>query len=112
MPRDRLCIDIDNVIAQTDIVMRQVIHDYTGGHVDLKYEHVVEFDYHKCKDANGCTLTKEQWGYVHDVFSEPRRLLAIEPYPGAQVQLRKLSERFDIHYATSRLPRGWRTTIA
>ena len=29
------CIDIDNVIACTDEVMRQVIEEYTGGRVQL-----------------------------------------------------------------------------
>jgi uncharacterized HAD superfamily protein len=37
--------------------------------------------------------------------------MAIAPFPGAQEQLRKLSEQFDIHYATSRLPHAWRSTI-
>jgi 5'(3')-deoxyribonucleotidase len=111
MPRERLCIDIDNVIAQTDRVMRQVIHHHTGGQIDLSYEDIVEFDYYRCQDANGRTISKEQWRDIHDLFSEPHHLMVIEPFPGAQEQLRRLSERFDIHYATSRLPKAWRTTI-
>jgi uncharacterized HAD superfamily protein len=111
MPRERLCIDVDNVIAQTDLVMRQVIRDHTRGQVDLSYTDVVEFDYHKCRDVKGRAISKEQWSAVHDLFSEPRYLMAIEPFPGAQDELRKLSQRFDIHYATSRLPKAWRTTI-
>ncbi len=46
-------VAIDNVIGQTDKVMRQVIRDYTGNRVNLDYVDVVEFDYHKCKDKNG-----------------------------------------------------------
>jgi uncharacterized HAD superfamily protein len=82
-----------------------------NGVVNLTYEDVVEFDYHKCKDVNGCAITKEQWRDVHDLFSEPRHLMTIDPVSGAQQQLLALSQRFDIHYATSRLPKGWRTTI-
>jgi hypothetical protein len=31
--KPRLCVDIDNVIAQTDRVMREIIREYTGGRV-------------------------------------------------------------------------------
>ena len=45
MSREGLCVDIDNVVAATDEVMRCVIREYTRGRVDLSYEDVVEFDY-------------------------------------------------------------------
>ena len=74
MPKSRLCIDIDNVIARTDEVMRRVIRDFTQGRVDFEYEHILAFNYHECHDANGCTITKEEWKGIHDLFSEPRYL--------------------------------------
>jgi uncharacterized HAD superfamily protein len=107
----RLCIDIDNVIAQTDAVMREVIRDFTGGRVNLAYRHVVEFDYHKCKDGEGCAISKDEWKAVHDLFSEPRYLWQVQPMPGVQEALRALTEKFALHLATSRLPRARRTTV-
>jgi uncharacterized HAD superfamily protein len=106
-----LCFDIDNVIAQTDEVMRQVIDDYTGSWVKLSYEHVVEFNYYEVKDADGYGITRDEWREIHDRFSEPRYLLAIQPYPGVQRHLRKLGEKFELHLATSRLLRARRATI-
>ncbi len=75
------CIDIDNVIAQTDEVMRRVIEEFTGGRVALKYEDIVTFNYHECRDRKGERITKEEWGQVHDRFSEPQNILGIEPMP-------------------------------
>jgi 5'(3')-deoxyribonucleotidase len=111
MAKERLCIDIDNVIAQTDQVMRRVIRDYTRGSVDLTYDEVVEFDHYKCRDARGFAITRDQWREIHELFSEPENIMQIAPFPGAQEQLNKLREQFDIHYATSRRPRAWRATI-
>jgi uncharacterized HAD superfamily protein len=109
--RGRLCIDIDNVIAQTDEIMRRVIHDFTGGRVKLDYTHIDEFDYYRCVDAHNCFITKEEWVHIHDLFSEPRYLWLIPPVQGVQEHLYRLSTVFDIHLATSRLPKARRTTI-
>ena len=115
MPDDRamsaICLDIDNVIARTDEVMRRVIFDFTGGRVKHEYNHIVEFDYHRCKDANGSSISVEEWKRIHDLFSEPRYLWQIQPEPGVQTALTLISEKFDIHLATSRLPKARRTTI-
>jgi len=111
MTKQRLCIDIDNVIAQTDEVMRRVIHDFTGGRVQLDYAHVIDFDYHKCKDANGCAITKEEWHAVHDLFSEPQNLWLLQPFEGVQDHLKALGDKFVLHLATSRLPKARRTTV-
>jgi predicted RNA-binding protein with RPS1 domain len=59
------CLDIDNVIAQTDEVMRRVIEEYTGGRVRLSYEGIKEFNYYECRDARGNNITREQWTQVH-----------------------------------------------
>lgn len=109
-PRPRLCIDIDNVIAQSDALMRQVIAEVTGGRVELRYEDVVEFDYRQCPDPRGACLQRDEWTQVHDVFSD--RVLQVEPYPGIQAILKELSETFELHLATSRLYRARAGTIA
>jgi len=41
----RFCIDLDNVLARTDEVMRRVISDFSGGKVQLDYEDIVKFNY-------------------------------------------------------------------
>jgi uncharacterized HAD superfamily protein len=111
MSNRRLCIDIDNVIAQTDAVMRRVIQQFTGGRVNLAYEDIVEFDYHKCKDKNGCAITKEEWLEVHDLFSEPSFLSTVQPVPGVHDALAKLRGEFVIHLATSRLHKARVATV-
>jgi uncharacterized HAD superfamily protein len=105
------CIDIDNVVARTDEVMRQVIEEYTGGRVRLAYEHIKEFNYHECKDDRGNSITREDWRKVHELFSEPRYLWLIQPVSGAVEGLRQLADRSTVHFATSRLPKARRTTV-
>lgn len=106
-----LCIDIDNVIAQTDAVMRRVIEDYTSGRVKLSYDQVTEFNYFVCRDGDGNTITKEEWKEVHVLFSEPRYLWQIQPTSGAVHGLTQLAKRYKLHLATSRLPKARRTTV-
>ena len=106
-----ICIDIDNVIAQTDEVMRRVINEYTGGRVQLAYEDVKEFNYYECKDFKGNGISKEDWKAVHDLFSQPRYLLEIQPIPGAIEGLHQLARKATLHIATSRLRKARRTTL-
>lgn len=110
-PTIRYCIDIDNVIAQTDRVMRRVIAKFTKGRVRLTYEDVVEFNYHECKDKQGNRISKKQWNQVHNFFSEPRYLRAIEPMPEAIYGLRRLAKHGTIHLATSRIRKARRATV-
>jgi len=107
----RICIDIDNVIAQTDEVMRDVIREYTDGHVTLGYDHVQTFEYHECKDADGHRITQLDWKVIHNLFAERSRILSVKPYPFVQARLRELSDSFAIHLATSRLPKARQTTV-
>jgi hypothetical protein len=105
------CIDIDNVIASTDEIMRQVIKKFTGARVCLAYEHIKEFNYYECQDDEGNKITREEWRKIHDLFSEPRNLWLIQPVSGAIEGLQMLAERGTIHLVTSRLPKARRTTI-
>ncbi|MGD0598050.1 MAG: hypothetical protein ABSA64_11095 [Sedimentisphaerales bacterium] len=108
----KICIDIDNVIAETDTMMRSLILKRTGGRVDLKYEDIIEFDYRKCHDSEGNRITGEEWEQVHNEFSEEKNILQLTPYIGAQDYLRVLVDYgFQLHFATSRLHQAWIPTI-
>lgn len=103
--KPRLCIDIDNVIARTDVVIRGLIREATNGKVNLAYEDVRDFDYRKCIDAAGNQPTREDWDEAHDRrFSSPGCIAAVEPVPGAADCLRRLEEVFSLHYVTGRRP--------
>lgn len=107
----RLCIDIDNVIAQTDAVMRRVIRQYSTKQVDLEYKDVVNFDYWACSDRRGQCISREEWSEIHKAFSQPETILSIPPYPGVQDALRQIAERYQLLLATSRLPSARRATV-
>jgi len=106
----RFCIDIDNVVARTDEVMRRVIADFTSGRVQLEYDDIALFNYFECSDRQGNRITKDEWKQVHELFSEPRYLMSIEPMPGAIDAVGQLAERGTVHLATSRLRRARKTT--
>src|SRR5690349_12318592 len=101
MSKLRLCLDIDNVLTQTDAVMRRVIADYTAGRVRYDYGHIQEFDYHKCKDADGCSITRDEWKPIHELFSEPSNVLTVRPVHGIQSHLETLREKYHLHLATA-----------
>lgn len=105
------CIDIDNTIAKTDVVMRKVIADLTDGRVQLEYDDIVTFNYYECRDSNGNRITKDEWKVVHDRFSDPDYLLTVEPMPEVVNRLHTLAEHGTIHFATSRLAKARKTTI-
>ena len=107
-----LCVDLDNVIARTDEVIRGVIRDFTGGAVDLQEHHIKEFNYSECFDDKGRHLEESDWPKVHELFSEPRYLWLIQPHVGVVASLKKLRTSYEIHLATSRLPKARATTIA
>lgn len=109
--KGRICIDIDNVVAQTDEVMRAVIRNCTAGRVNLRYDDIKDYDYWKCADAEGNSLERDEWNVVHAIFSTPRYLWAVEPVDGVARHLFALADAFDLHLATSRLPAARRTTV-
>ncbi|MFI5364160.1 MAG: hypothetical protein ACHQ4J_00920 [Candidatus Binatia bacterium] len=61
--------------------------------------------------ARGRRITDEEWHTVHRLFSRPRVILTIEPYPSIQTILGRLSERYELHFATSRLPEARKATV-
>jgi uncharacterized HAD superfamily protein len=111
MIRPRLCLDIDNCLARTDEVMRQLIREYTGGRVCLEYEHIARFNYYECADGGGNKITKDEWNEVHKIFSLPENILRLDPLDGALDSMRQLAESFNLHLTTSRRPEARRPTI-
>ena len=97
-----ICLDIDNVIAGTDEVIRSLISRHTDGAVALRYEDIVCFDYCRCQDSNGRRISQEDWKAVHEEFTR-NHLLSVAPSDGIVDQLQRLVPHFDLHLATSRL---------
>ena len=111
MRQRRICIDIDNVLCRTDMVIRAIIRDVTQERVDLRYEDVRDFAYQNCVDQSGDRLTDAEWTAVHAVFSDRKHILQAQPYPGVQDHLKQLATEFELHLATSRLPQARGPTI-
>ena len=105
-----ICFDIDNVIARTDEVMREVIRSCSEQGVDLSYEDILEFDYWKDTDRLGRRFDKSEWTRIHNEFTR-NHLHRIRPYDNVQAYLARLAERFEIQVATSRLREGHEATI-
>ena len=104
-----ICVDIDNVVARTDDVMREVIRECSQDRVDLVCEDVVCFDYWMCRDGLGRRFDRTEWTKIHTEFTH-NHLLRVRPFEGVSQYLARISDRFDIHLATSRLPEGWGQT--
>lgn len=107
----KICVDIDNVIAESDSRMRDIIRRMTGGRVNYSYEHIVEFDYDLCKDASGSSLCRNEWAAVHSDFSRAENILSLKPIVGACDALKLLSSTFEIHLATTRLAQARVATL-
>lgn len=104
-----ICVDIDNIIARTDEVMRKVIKRHSKTSVDLRYEDIITFNYWECIDQQGRCLERSEWDHIHMEFTR-NHLRAIIPYPNVRVYLSRLAERFEVHLATSRLSEGQQIT--
>lgn len=100
MAKPALCIDIDNVLSQSDKVMRQLIHEHTG--VELEYTHIVHYEYHRCCDDRGRSITSDEWHAVHDAFSDPDVIRSLDPIADVQVHLSDLVEYYELNLVTSR----------
>ena len=104
-----LCVDIDNVIAKTDEVMRKVIYEHSRSKVKLEYEDVVCFEYWKCRDGSGQRFDKSEWKKIHQEFTH-NYLLKITPFDNVARYMKILCTKYDIHLATSRLNDGQEAT--
>lgn len=108
---NRLCVDLDNVIADTDRILRKLIRDSTNGRVDLDYTDIIDFNYYSCKDRNGNFISEEDWSAVHRTFSESPNILSIRPANGVRESLNELSFKYEIHIVTTRMPKAWISTV-
>lgn len=104
-----VCVDIDNVIAKTDKVLRKVIRAHSKLHVDLTYIDVVCFEYWMCRDSTGRRFDKSEWKKIHEEFTH-NYLLQILPFDNVNRYLKTISGMFDVHLATSRLDDGQEAT--
>jgi uncharacterized HAD superfamily protein len=103
-PEKHLCIDVDNVLAQTDSVIRRLIRERSSFRVDLRYEHIVTFNYYECSDSRGRGISMAEWTAIHLEFSRSQSITSIEPYPECISVLSSLASRYVLHIVTSRLP--------
>lgn len=103
MTKPRICIDIDNVVASTDDVIRTIIADFTAGRVQLNRSDIQEFNYWECRDRGGEQLSRDEWDHVHDEFSTRERLFQVAPFEDIQNHLAGLAERYQLVLATTRL---------
>jgi len=104
-----VCVDIDNVIAKTDEVMREVIRAHSRLHVDLSYDDIVCFEYWMCRDRAGRRFDKIEWKKIHKEFTR-NYLLQIVPFDNINRYLNTIGGKFDVHLATSRLDDGQEAT--
>jgi uncharacterized HAD superfamily protein len=110
--KKRLCIDIDNVLAQTDVLMRKIIKDETKSRVCLAYNDITNFEYEKCTDRNGNKISEEEWHRVHAKFSEESKIMSLRPFPNVQVHLENLIKSgYELHLVTSRKDKARIPTI-
>ncbi len=110
MKKQPICIDIDNVVAQTDAVLRELICRHTSGRVVLDYADVVEFEYWKCRDSKGDCITRDEWSIIHEAFSCADTIRAIRPMAGIEGHLRLLRDRYRLDFVTSRLTKAQSAT--
>ncbi|MBN2313006.1 MAG: HAD hydrolase-like protein [Sedimentisphaerales bacterium] len=107
----RICLDLDNVLADTDKLMRSIIYEFTEGDVDLRYQDITTFNYWECNDKKGNFISKEQWSEIHDVFSRSENILTVEPYPEIQEYLNQIAGKFALHIVTTRLRAARKPTV-
>lgn len=107
----RLCLDIDNVLCDSDQVMRRLIFHHSKANVELTYDEIVTFNYYECRDSRGQAITRDEWQAIHEIFSLPENILSISPYPGVINHVSRLAEKYAIHLATSRLLSARQSTV-
>ncbi|TAL12771.1 MAG: hypothetical protein EPO02_00660 [Nitrospirae bacterium] len=94
-PKPILGVDIDNVLADSDVQLREMIREMYG--IDLKAEQMTRYEY----EAYG--VTWEQLGEVFRVFNTDT-CRTLELVPGAKAAMQLLAPRYEIALVTSRDP--------
>ncbi len=111
--KPRVCVDIDNVLAETDSIMREIIRVATvstenPSGIKYEYEDIVEFEYCLCQNSAGLRVSKEVWNAVHQIFQDPNSgyVDLIRPTSGSLEGLRALADGWDIWIVTGRHDRA------
>jgi uncharacterized HAD superfamily protein len=95
MAKEILGVDLDNVISNTDEVVREIIGQRFG--IPLRREDIVDFAYSECG------ITKEQERELFEQFHE-QACGTVIPLEGCRDALVQLQSRFEVHIITSRNP--------
>jgi uncharacterized HAD superfamily protein len=95
MPKPILGVDIDNVLADSDVRLRAMILEMCG--IELKEEQMTRYEY----EAYG--VTEEQLGEVFRVFNT-ETCRTLELVSGAKTAMEQLTRRYEIALVTSRNP--------
>ncbi len=94
-PKPILGVDIDNVLADSDVQLRAMIREMCG--IDIRAEQMTRYEY----EAYG--VTWEQLGEVFRRFNvDTCRTLKV--VPGAKAAMSRLARRYEIALVTSRNP--------
>jgi len=94
-PKPILGVDIDNVLADSDVRLRAMIREMCG--IDLREVQMIRYGYEEYG------VTEEQLGEVFRVFNtETCRTLKL--VPGAKTAMLRLARRYEIALVTSRNP--------
>lgn len=98
-----LYLDIDDCVADSGDTLRNVIKVVTKGHVNLRYEHILDYEYTLNKDDNGHSINLREWDEAHAIFATAEVLSGIKPFPDAIEAIKELKGLFDVHFITTRL---------
>jgi uncharacterized HAD superfamily protein len=90
-----LGVDIDNVLADSDVRLRAMIREMCG--IDIREEQMTRYEY----EAYG--VTWEQLGEVFQVFNA-ETCRTLELVPGAKAAMQQLALQYEIALVTSRNP--------
>ena len=96
-----LGVDLDNVIAYTDRLLRKKIFDLFG--IRLEQENVIHYEYWRCG------ISKEQFRIILERFHKIDCEF-VEPIKKAIDALNVLHDKFEIHIVTSRFPESLKMT--
>lgn len=95
MPKPILGVDIDNVLADSDVRIRAMIHEMCG--IEIREEQMTRYAY----EAYGVS-----WEQISDVFQvfNTETCRTLELVPGAKAAMQQLAGRYEIALVTSRNP--------
>ncbi len=55
-------------VPATDMLVREVIREFTRGRVNLERDDVRRFNYWECRDAEGHSIRREEWRGLRDAL--------------------------------------------